>query len=256
MPTAAVVMTAEPIRILDASSSIDVRARRKRLPWRVTRSRSSAVATDLPMCRPWVHHRFLSTGRARTFRSSTTRIRCDNPQPASRGAFTRLWSLVMISERLTYHPLTDTMLDDFHRLVQDESVRRYLMDGEILPREWRQERVRDSASLFGRRHVRLWLTCERQTGATVGFCGFLEIPSLHPEPQLVYAIFDRFTRAAAAGCLCGLEWSRPSANTAIVMYRRGGARGQDRDHDVAGVEGGGDYGARIVVSAVAWTRMG
>jgi hypothetical protein len=27
----------------------------------------------------------------------------------------------------------------------------------------------------------------------VGFCGFLEIPSVHPEPQLVYALSQRYT---------------------------------------------------------------
>jgi len=99
----------------------------------------------------------------------------------------------MVSERLTYQPLTDTMLDDFHRLVQDENVRRYLMDGEILPREWSHERIRESNSLFERRDVGLWLACDRNAGATVGLCGFLEIPSLHPDPQLVYAIFERFS---------------------------------------------------------------
>jgi RimJ/RimL family protein N-acetyltransferase len=99
----------------------------------------------------------------------------------------------MVSERLTYQPLTHTMLDDFHRLVQDECVRRYLMDGEILPRGWSHERIRESISLFERRHVGLWLACEREAGATVGFCGFLEMPSLHPDPQLVYAIFERFS---------------------------------------------------------------
>jgi ribosomal protein S18 acetylase RimI-like enzyme len=42
----------------------------------------------------------------------------------------------MESDRLTYAPVTEARLDDFHRLVQDEHVRRYLMDGQVLPREW------------------------------------------------------------------------------------------------------------------------
>jgi RimJ/RimL family protein N-acetyltransferase len=67
------------------------------------------------------------------------------------------------------------------------------MDGEIYPREWSEERIRQSEMLFGRRGVRLWLARNRITGDVVGFCGFLEISSLHPDPQLVYALFERYT---------------------------------------------------------------
>src|SRR5687767_6998798 len=99
----------------------------------------------------------------------------------------------MMSERLAYQPVTAVTLDDFHGLVQDDHVRRYLMDGQLLPREWSEQRVRDSAALFERRGVGLWLVHDRETGEVVGFCGFLEIPSMYPQPQLVYAMFERFT---------------------------------------------------------------
>ena len=99
----------------------------------------------------------------------------------------------MTSRRLTYHRLTDAALDDFHELVQDDHVRRYLMDGQVLPRAWSEDRVRESTGLFARRGVGLWLARARETPDVVGFCGFLEMPSLRPEPQLVYALFKRFT---------------------------------------------------------------
>jgi ribosomal-protein-alanine N-acetyltransferase len=99
----------------------------------------------------------------------------------------------MTSERLKYQPVTPATLDDFHSLVQDDHVRRYLMDGQLFPREWSEQRVRDSVALFDRRGVGLWLAYERTSGELAGFCGFLEIPSMHPEPQLVYALFERFT---------------------------------------------------------------
>jgi RimJ/RimL family protein N-acetyltransferase len=102
------------------------------------------------------------------------------------------------SERLTYEPITLATIDDFHALVQDDHVRRYLMDGELFPHDWSEARVRDSISLFTRRGVGLWLAHRRNTGELVGFCGFLEILSLHPEPQLVYAMFERFTGAGLA----------------------------------------------------------
>jgi RimJ/RimL family protein N-acetyltransferase len=99
----------------------------------------------------------------------------------------------MTSERLKYQPVALATVDDFHSLVQDDHVRRYLMDGELLPRDWSEQRVRDSVSLFERRGVGLWLAYESKSGELAGFCGFIELPPLHAEPQLVYALFERFT---------------------------------------------------------------
>ena len=89
-------------------------------------------------------------------------------------------------------------LDAFHALVQDEHVRRYLMDGEVFPREWSEARIRESSALFSRRGVGLWLAREIDSIAVAGFCGFLELPTVDPEPQLVYALFERFTRKGYA----------------------------------------------------------
>lgn len=97
------------------------------------------------------------------------------------------------SARLWFEPVAPARLDAFHALVQDEHVRRYLMDGEVFPREWSEARIHDSDALFQRRRVGLWLVCERDSSDLVGFCGFLELPSVHSEPQLVYAMLERFT---------------------------------------------------------------
>jgi len=110
-----------------------------------------------------------------------------------------------------YRPVTMTSLDDFHALVQDDHIRRYLMDGNLFPREWSEQRVRDSGSLFERRGVGLWLVHHRETDELIGFCGFLEIPSMHPEPQLVYAMFERFT---------GNGYAAEMAGASIVEARR------------------------------------
>jgi RimJ/RimL family protein N-acetyltransferase len=111
------------------------------------------------------------------------------------------------SPRLTYQEVSPACLDELHRLVEDDHVRRYLMDGERHPRSWTEARIADSQALFRRRGVGLWLARQRtgdeeyrlseQQGALraplIGFCGFLEAPGLHPEPQIVYALFERFT---------------------------------------------------------------
>ena len=77
--------------------------------------------------------------------------------------------------------------------MQDEHIRRYLMDGELFPREWSEDRMRDSERLWTERGVGLSLAFDCESGELAGFCGFLVIPTLHPEPQLVYALLERFT---------------------------------------------------------------
>jgi [ribosomal protein S5]-alanine N-acetyltransferase len=99
----------------------------------------------------------------------------------------------MTSERLRYQPVLPGDLDDFHRLVEDDHIRRYLMDGNRFPRDWSAERIGDSQSLFRRRGVGLWLAHETSSDQLAGFCGFLEMVDLHPEPQLVYALLPAFT---------------------------------------------------------------
>jgi [ribosomal protein S5]-alanine N-acetyltransferase len=97
------------------------------------------------------------------------------------------------SKRLRFVPLADIDLDSFHALVVDEHVRRYLMDGQVQPREWSEGRVRDSRALFEERGIGLWLVREIAGDALVGFCGFLVFPTQRPEPQLLYAMYERFT---------------------------------------------------------------
>lgn len=98
------------------------------------------------------------------------------------------------SPRLTYARTSLTRLDAFHDLVTDAHVRRYLMDGDVFPLEWSEARIHDSEALFKRRGVGLWLVEEAGTAASVGFCGFLEMPGMIREPQLVYALAEGFTR--------------------------------------------------------------
>ncbi len=98
----------------------------------------------------------------------------------------------MESERLSYTELVPGHLHLFHSVIQDDHVRRYLLDGQILPTEWSAGTIRASQSLFERRGVGIWLVRQKFTEELVGFCGFVEFATLHPEPQLVYAMFGRF----------------------------------------------------------------
>jgi len=99
----------------------------------------------------------------------------------------------MISDRLDYRRVSPADLEAFHQLIIDDHVRRYLLNGDLYGREWSEERIRDSQALFDRCGVGIWLAQLKGSTELVGFCGLLEIPSVHPEPQLIYAIFERFT---------------------------------------------------------------
>lgn len=100
----------------------------------------------------------------------------------------------MTSARLCYTPLAFQDLDAFHALVREPHIRRHLMDGQLMPREWIAEQIEDSRSLFAQRGVGVWLARLPATNDIVGFCGFLLQPQIHPSPQLMYAVREPFTR--------------------------------------------------------------
>ena len=98
----------------------------------------------------------------------------------------------MRSERLTYRPVEPRDLEAFHGLVQDPHVRRYMMDGNVFPAAWSEGHIRASQARFERLGVGLWLAHDVGTGELVGFCGVLVLPEVHDEPELLYALPERF----------------------------------------------------------------
>ena len=150
--------------------------------------------------------------------------------------------VAMASPRLRYEPLRLETLGEFHELVRDEHVRRYLMDGEVFAREWSESRVRDSIDLFDCHGVGLWLAREVESGALVGFCGFLVIATVDPQPQLVYALFERFTSKGYA-----TEMARAS----IAHARSQAAFGEV----VAAVDGVNQASVRVL-EKLGFTRTG
>lgn len=117
----------------------------------------------------------------------------------------------MISERLRYRLIRPSDLENFHHLVQDDHVRRYLLDGNIVAKNWSEESIHKSQTLFERRGVGIWLAHEKTMDELAGFCGFLEYPTMHPDPQLVYAMFERFS---------GKGYATEMAHAAIAEARK------------------------------------
>ena len=117
------------------------------------------------------------------------------------------------SERLRYAPLGPDDLRAFHGLIQDEYVRRYMLDGGVMTEDWSAARIRDSEALFARHGVGVWLARERESGELVGFAGFFEFTPPEREPQLMYALFERFA---------GRGYTTEMARAAIARARERG----------------------------------
>ena len=104
------------------------------------------------------------------------------------------------SPRLRYQALGPAELDHFHHLARDPHIKRYLLDGETVPREWCEAELERSQRLFRARGVGLWLVWERPAegwpspdAAPIGFAGFRIFEEMSPEVQLVYAFRERVT---------------------------------------------------------------
>ncbi|WP_228281689.1 GNAT family N-acetyltransferase [Rubrobacter marinus] len=76
------------------------------------------------------------------------------------------------TDRLVLRPLATGDLDAVHRLWTDPGVRRYLWDGEEIPREKARNMLVRSAESFGEHGFGLWAVTEKGPGALIGFCGF------------------------------------------------------------------------------------
>lgn len=101
---------------------------------------------------------------------------------------------MLISPRLRYRRLQTTDLDRFHVLVVDEHIRHFLLDGELMDREWCLEQIAASNRLFESQGIGLWLVhLEDATAPPIGFCGYIRFAVTGPEPQLLYALRKEYT---------------------------------------------------------------
>lgn len=101
---------------------------------------------------------------------------------------------MLASPRLVYRRLTLAGLDQFHALIVDDHVRRYMLDGALHPREWSAGEIESSDRLFAELGVGLWLVAEANVPeVTIGFCGYRIFEEDQPEPQLIYALREGVT---------------------------------------------------------------
>jgi len=94
-------------------------------------------------------------------------------------------NVVIETARLHLRPFTSADLDHLHRLWTDPDVRRYLFDGEIIPRGRVAEEIAGSLERFKTKGCGLWSAFPKGERDLIGFCGyrFFHQP---PELQLLY----------------------------------------------------------------------
>jgi ribosomal-protein-alanine N-acetyltransferase len=94
--------------------------------------------------------------------------------------------------RCWLRPFAEADLDGLHALFTDPSVRRYLLDDELVPMRWTRAEIERSRRSFCAHGHGLWSVALAEDGPPVGFTGYREfreppvlelIYGLHPEHQ-------------------------------------------------------------------------
>jgi ribosomal-protein-alanine N-acetyltransferase len=112
--------------------------------------------------------------------------------------------------RLLLRPLMREDLEAIHRIWTDPEVRRYLWDGERIPKEKAEAVLAGSIESFESRGFGIWGVVYDESEELVGFCGFRSLDDT-PEIELLYGIstpqwgMGLATEAARAAIRFGFE---------------------------------------------------
>jgi RimJ/RimL family protein N-acetyltransferase len=153
---------------------------------------------------------------------------------------------ILRTERLTLRPIAPADVEALHTFWTDPSVRRYLWDNEIIPRETVVEIVANSEACFREIGAGLFaIELEERPGELVGFCGLRRMQG-SDEVELLYGILPRHwgeglvTEAARAVLrhgfeACGLArilgvTDTPNQRSVRVMQRLGMVFQDRREH--------------------------
>ena len=90
------------------------------------------------------------------------------------------------TERLWLRPFGLADVDALHAIFATPEVRRYLLDGRVMPRSWVEEVVAQSEADFAT-GAGLWSVAWEPEGAPVGFAGYRDFHE-PPERELVYGL--------------------------------------------------------------------
>ena len=93
---------------------------------------------------------------------------------------------VIRTARTTLRPVSMGDIDFLHDLWTQTGVRRYLWDGEVIPRSRAEAAVREAIENFERHGFGLWVA-ENEDGALLGFCGLRHLDD-GPEVEILYGV--------------------------------------------------------------------
>lgn len=91
------------------------------------------------------------------------------------------------TERLYLRPVSGGDLEGLYSIFTDPEIRRYLLDGAIVSRDWVEDEIRGSRKRFVSLGVGIWGLFPKETGYLAGFCGFRFFHD-PPELELLYGV--------------------------------------------------------------------
>ncbi len=95
--------------------------------------------------------------------------------------------MVIETARLRLRPYTGDDLDALHRLFTDPGVRRYLLDDEVVGRDFVEHEIKETRALFEKQGFGQFAIRFKDEDDVIGFCGyrFFHDP---PERHLLYGL--------------------------------------------------------------------
>ncbi len=100
-------------------------------------------------------------------------------------------SLSLETARLRMRTFEPHDVDELHRIFIDPGVRRFLLDDQIVSREWVEEEIDASIARFEAGSAGLFCVFSKDDGTLMGFCGFRPFFD-PPELQLLYGLLPAY----------------------------------------------------------------
>lgn len=144
--------------------------------------------------------------------------------------------------RLLFHELGAQQLSQFHELVRDPYILRFLLDGQAMSLAWSASTVETTSAERARSGLGLWLLYERERAEPIGFAGYLRFDAPDAPLELTYAF-----RAAYAG----RGYAREAA-VALVDF----AREQCREGDILAAVDEPNIASSKVLASVGFVCTG
>jgi RimJ/RimL family protein N-acetyltransferase len=113
-------------------------------------------------------------------------------------------TLSIETARLQMRPFEPGDVDQLHRIFVDPGVRRFLLDDQIVSREWVEQEIAASIARFEAGTGGLFCVFSKEDGALIGFCGFRPFFE-PPELQLLYGLLPAYwSRGLATEAACAV----------------------------------------------------